>query len=154
MEILFHNTTASISQKNYELNIEYVLRVTPAVRQNMLYELCGSTLSLIFNLNVASTSIIIEPILNITASGECPGIMATKSSIQRGFTCEPGEVLNSNVTTQTKIPVCLPCPAGSSTSGSKDKCEPCAKGYYQRLTRQPSCEKCPPGTYTYVVFFN
>ena len=156
MEILFHNTTASISQKNYELNIEYVLRVTPAVRSNMLYELCGSTLSLIFDLNVPSTSIIIEPILNITASQvdeSCPGIMATKSTVQRGFTCEPGEVLNSNVTSSTssshqKIPRCLPCPAGSSTNGDDKKCELCPRGYYQRLTRQPSCEKCAPGTYT------
>ena len=152
MEILFFNTTASISQKNYEINIEYVLRVTPAVRQTMLYELCGSTLSLIFDLNVPSTSIIIEPILNITASqvdDSCPGIMATKSSVQRGFTCEAGEVLNTNQTTHTKIPRCLPCPAGSSTNGgANNKCEPCARGYYQRLQRQPSCEKCVPGTYT------
>lgn len=113
MVISFVNSTAIISQKNYELDVEYVLRVKPAIRQNMLYELCGSTLNLIFDLNVPSTSAIIEPILNITASqvGEtCPGIMATKSNVQRGFTCTPGEVLNTNQTTHTKIPRCLPCP--------------------------------------------
>jgi len=154
MDIVFFNTTASISSKNYELNIEYVLRVTPTVRQNQLYELCGSTLNLIFDLNVPSTSMIIEPILNITASqvGEsCPGIMATKSSVERGFTCEAGEVLNTNLASSSllqKIPRCLHCPAGTFAEKNSQSCQPCAKGYYQRSTRQPSCEKCPPFHYT------
>lgn len=156
MDVEFHNTTASIGQNNYELSIEYVLRVKPAVRQSMLFELCGHTLSLIYDLNVPSTSIIIEPLLNISASQveECPGIMATKSNVQRGFTCELGQILNTNLTKNTsgtgssqKLPSCLSCPAGTS-SGANNKCEFCPKGYYQKSIRQPSCDKCPPGTYT------
>lgn len=78
--------------------ISYTLRIDPVVRQTLLYDLCGSTLGLIFDLSVPSTSAIIEPILNISADSlpaQCPGLQAIRSSVTRGFACEEGEVLNT-----------------------------------------------------------
>lgn len=83
------------------------MRIKPAVSQTLLYDLCGSTLGLIFDLSVPSTSIIIEPILNITSQavgGQCPGVLAIRSTVDRGFTCGIGEVLNANK--EGQIPNC------------------------------------------------
>lgn len=85
----------------------YTLRIKPAVSQTLLYDLCGSTLGLIFDLSVPSTSVIIEPILNITSlavGGQCPGVLAIRSSVDRGFTCGIGEVLNADK--EGQIPNC------------------------------------------------
>lgn len=78
--------------------IGYIIRIDPVVRQTLLYDLCGSTLGLIFDLSVPSTSVIIEPILNISSDSlpvQCPGLQAIRSSVTRGFACEDGEVLNT-----------------------------------------------------------
>lgn len=77
-----------------QINIDFVLRVDPEVKQKPIYDLCGSTLDLIFDLTVPGTNIIIESILNVTAEGQCPGIQATSSRTSRGFTCNKGEILN------------------------------------------------------------
>ncbi|XP_076318247.1 uncharacterized protein LOC143229580 isoform X1 [Tachypleus tridentatus] len=147
MDITFHNTTAQARSENM-LALSYVLRIDPMVHQPLLYDLCGSTLGLIFDLSVPSTSAIIEPILNISAQnvgGQCPGLQATESSVTRGFTCDKGEVLNENL--NGKIPSCLHCPAGTHAS-FEEKCVFCPRGFYQDLTRQGSCKRCPDGTYT------
>jgi hypothetical protein len=74
--------------------IEYTLRIAPAVRQPLLYDLCGSTLSLIFDLSVPSTSEVIGPLLNVSAIGNtCPPLRAMTSSVSRGFACAKGDVL-------------------------------------------------------------
>ena len=160
IDIKFFNTTAFVTRENLnQLSIEYILQVNPAVRQPLLYELCGSTLGLIFDLSVPSTSAIIEPLLNISSSqvdGSCPGIMALRSSAERGFTCQEGEVLNaansvmgsSAPPNSNQVPRCLHCPAGSRANEATQMCEACPKGYYQDTTRQSSCRKCPEGTYT------
>ncbi|RWS09468.1 uncharacterized protein B4U79_12754 [Dinothrombium tinctorium] len=153
MEIRFFNTTAVIG-KNNQLSIDYVLRIDPAVRQPLLYELCGSTLGLIFDLSVPSTSAIIEPILNISASqvgGVCPGINAIRSQVKRGFTCQLGEVLNvpsSASSNPNQIPRCLHCPSGTFASMDMQMCHFCPRGFYQDTTRQGTCRRCPDGTYT------
>lgn len=75
--------------------MDFILVIVPAIRQPQLYDLCGSTLNLIFDLSVPSTSAVIEPLLNVSAIGnQCPPLRALKSSITRGFTCSIGEVLN------------------------------------------------------------
>ncbi|XP_028967225.1 uncharacterized protein LOC108863645 [Galendromus occidentalis] len=146
MDLSFHNTTAMIKSEN-ELTIDYVVRIVPVVHQKLLYDLCGSTLGLIFDLSVPSTSALIEPILNISAQeigGLCPTIQAKRSTIKRGFTCEFGEVL----TNETGIvPRCLHCPAGTFAA-EDEKCSFCPRGFYQDLTRQAQCKKCPDGTHT------
>lgn len=90
-----------------QIIMAYTLRIKPAVSQTLLYDLCGSTLGLIFDLSVPSTSVVIEPILNITSQavgGQCPGILAIRSSVDRGFTCGIGEVLNADK--EGQIPNC------------------------------------------------
>ena len=75
--------------------MDFVLVIVPAVRQPQLYDLCGSTLNLIFDLSVPYASAVIEPLLNVSAIGNlCPPIRALKSNISRGFDCNVGEVLN------------------------------------------------------------
>lgn len=75
--------------------MDFVLVIVPAIRQPKLYDLCGSTLNLIFDLSVPYASVAIEPLLNVSAIGnQCPPLRALKSVINRGFTCSVGEVLN------------------------------------------------------------
>ncbi|XP_074599235.1 sushi, von Willebrand factor type A, EGF and pentraxin domain-containing protein uif isoform X2 [Brevipalpus obovatus] len=160
MDIKFFNTTATVPKDNLNhLTMEYVLRIDPAVHQPSLYEICGYTLGVIFDLSVPSTSMILEPILNISASqvdGACPSIMALRSNVERGFTCKKGEVLNDTSAAPASgsppllpnVPRCLHCPAGSYADLKTQKCQSCPKGWYQDTTRQGSCRKCPDGTYT------
>lgn len=75
--------------------MDFVLVVVPAISQTQLYEHCGATLSLIFDLSVPYASAVIEPLLNVSAIGnQCPPLRALKSSSSKGFTCSVGEVLN------------------------------------------------------------
>jgi len=75
--------------------MDFVMTVVPEIRQPQLYDLCGSTLSLIFDLSVPYASKVIEPLLNVSAIGnQCPPLKALKSKIERGFDCNVGEVLN------------------------------------------------------------
>ncbi|KAJ8978623.1 hypothetical protein NQ317_011255 [Molorchus minor] len=69
------------------VKVDFILDITPIVRQPQLYDLCGSTLSLMFDLSVPYASDVIEPLLNMSA-------IALKSASHRGFTCNIGEVLN------------------------------------------------------------
>lgn len=75
--------------------MDFILAIVPAVRQPQLYDLCGSTLQLIFDLSVPYASAVIEPLLNVSSIGnQCPPLRALKSTITRGFGCSVGEVLN------------------------------------------------------------
>lgn len=76
----------------------------PEIRNSDLYNHCGYTLSLAFDLSVPHTSAIIEPLLNVSAIGnQCPPLRALQSSVTRGFTCSIGEVLNTDT---TDVPRC------------------------------------------------
>lgn len=71
------------------------MAIVPAVRQPRLYDFCGSTLNLIFDLSVPYASEVIGPLLNVSSIGnQCPPLRALKSAVTRGFTCSVGEVLN------------------------------------------------------------
>lgn len=75
--------------------MDFVLVIVPVIRQPQVYDLCGSTIGLIFDLSVPYASKVIEPLLNVSAIGnQCPPLRALKSTITRGFTCSIGEVLN------------------------------------------------------------
>ncbi|GAB6028275.1 hypothetical protein CHUAL_002455 [Chamberlinius hualienensis] len=145
MKVDFHNTIVNISSEN-DISIDFILRVDPAVKQPLIYDLCGSTLGLIFDLTVPGTNIIIESLLNVTAEGQCPGIQAKHSSISRGFTCNKGEILikeNGQI-----VPQCLACPSGTFASDEQKECIECSRGYYQEEVRQAQCKRCPSGSYT------
>lgn len=108
MDVDFHNTKIRFESEN-EIKVNYTLRVNPAVQQPLLYDLCGYTLGLIFDLSVPNTNIIIQPIMNISGQslgGDCPSVRAIKSVVTRGFTCEVGQVLNEKA---DGVPKCRKC---------------------------------------------
>ncbi|KAK3869849.1 hypothetical protein Pcinc_024872 [Petrolisthes cinctipes] len=145
IDVMFHDTSLQLVEENV-VNVHYTVRLTPEVRQSLLYDLCGSTLNLIFDLSVPSTSAVIEPILNLPSAGtSCPRMRALTSNVTRGFTCNVGEVLNTET---SEVPRCLHCPAGTFAPRDEKTCSPCRRGYYQDLSRQGSCKRCPPGRFT------
>lgn len=88
----------------FSFQIDYILGVLPAVRQPQLYDLCGSTLNLIFDLSVPYASAAIDPLLNVSAVGnQCPPLKALRSTTARGFSCNVGEVLNMDA---NQVPRC------------------------------------------------
>lgn len=96
MNVSFIKAVPSLVEENV-VKVDYILAVIPAVRQPQLYDLCGSTLNLIFDLSVPYASAAIDPLLNIAAIGnQCPPLKALSSNITRGFTCSVGEVLNTD----------------------------------------------------------
>lgn len=94
INVTFVKAMPSLLDENV-VKMDFVLAITPAIRQTQLYDLCGSTLNLIFDLSVPYASALIEPVLNVSSIGnQCPPLRAIRSSISRGFTCSVGEVLN------------------------------------------------------------
>lgn len=94
MTVSFLKAAASLIQENL-VKIDYTLNIEPVVRQPQLYDLCGSTLNLMFDLSVPYANAVIEPLLNVSAIGnQCPPLRALNSTNLRGFTCSVGEVLN------------------------------------------------------------
>lgn len=145
MNVSFVKSVPTLIEENV-LQIDFVMSILPAVKQPKLYDLCGSTLNLIFDLSVPDTSVVIEPLLVVPSiANQCPPLRALKSSISRGFSCSTGEVLNMDT---TDVPRCLHCPAGTFATTGQSICTPCPKGYYQNRDRQGSCLACPSGTYT------
>lgn len=145
MNVSFIRSIPTLTDENV-VSIDFILVIIPAIKQPQLYELCGSSLNLIFDLSVPSASAVIEPLLNVSSIGnQCPPLRALKSSINRGFSCSVGEVLNMDT---TDVPRCLHCPAGTFAGENQKSCTYCPKGFYQNRDRQGSCLKCPAGTYT------
>lgn len=94
MNVSFVKSVANLVEDNL-IKIDFILAIIPIVRQPQLYELCGTTLGLIFDLSVPYASEVIQPLLNVSAIGnQCPPLKALQSTITRGFTCNVGEVLN------------------------------------------------------------
>lgn len=94
MNVSFIKAVPSLVEENV-VKVDYVLEIVPLVRQPQLYDLCGSTLNLMFDLSVPYASAVIEPLLNVSAIGnQCPPLKGLKSNNNRGFTCNMGEVLN------------------------------------------------------------
>ncbi|XP_077268738.1 sushi, von Willebrand factor type A, EGF and pentraxin domain-containing protein uif isoform X1 [Temnothorax americanus] len=145
MNVSFVRSMPFLIEENV-LKMDFVLVIVPAQRQPQLYDFCGSTLNLIFDLSIPYASAVIEPLLNVSAIGnQCPPLRALQSSISRGFTCSIGEVLNMDT---NDVPRCLHCPAGTFAGEKQKQCTACPKGFYQNSDRQGSCLRCPFGTYT------
>ena len=120
--------------------------VSPSFSQPRIYDLCGQTHSLIFDLSIPSTNKVIENLLEISASEQCPSLSASDSSVSRGFACETGEILNKFG--DELVPRCLECPAGFFAGIGEASCTRCPKGQYQDEVRQGSCKQCPSGRWT------
>ncbi|KAK6617037.1 hypothetical protein RUM44_005394 [Polyplax serrata] len=145
INVTFSDTKPKLIDDNV-VQMDFSLAISPAVRQPQLYELCGSTISLIFDLTVSYASQVIEPLLNVSAIGnQCPPLKALSSKISRGFDCSVGEVLNMDT---NDVPRCLHCPAGTFAAEKEKTCTYCPKGFFQNRDRQGSCIRCPVGTYT------
>lgn len=94
MNVSFIKSIPSLMEENV-VKVDFILTIIPVIKQPQLYDLCGSTLNLVFDLSVPYASAVIEPLLNVSSIGnQCPPIRALKSTISRGFTCSVGEVLN------------------------------------------------------------
>lgn len=145
MNVSFVRSVPQLLDDNV-VKIGFVLVVIPAIKQPQLFEFCGSSLNLIFDLSVPSASAVIEPLLNVSSIGnQCPALRALNSTISRGFSCSVGEVLNMDT---KDVPRCLHCPAGTFAGEDQNSCTYCPRGFYQNRDRQGSCIKCPAGTYT------
>ncbi|XP_050541159.1 sushi, von Willebrand factor type A, EGF and pentraxin domain-containing protein 1 [Daktulosphaira vitifoliae] len=145
MNVSFIDTKPQLLDENL-VQVDFVLGVRPEVRQPQLYDFCGSTLNLVFDLSVSYASAAIESLLNISAvANQCPPLKALRSSVSKGFACNIGEVLNMDT---NQVPRCLHCPAGTYAGLKQTSCMPCARGYYQDRDRQGACTRCPNGTYT------
>ncbi|GBP19642.1 Fibropellin-1 [Eumeta japonica] len=145
INVTFVKAMPSLVDENV-VKMDFILAITPAIRQIQLYDLCGSTLNLIFDLSVPYASALIEPVLNVSSIGnQCPPLRAIRSTISRGFTCSVGEVLNMDT---NDVPRCLHCPAGTYAGEKQKACTMCPRGYFQNQARQGSCLKCPQGTFT------
>lgn len=146
MNVSFIRSVPALLEENV-VKVDFILVIIPAIRQPQLYDLCGSTLNLIFDLSVPYASAVIEPLLNVSSIGnQCPPLRALKSSIGRGFQCSVGEVLNMD---PNNVPRCLHCPAGTFAGARQSTCTYCPRGFYQSRDRQGACEACPSGTYTH-----
>uniref|UniRef100_A0A1A9UCN5 Uncharacterized protein n=1 Tax=Glossina austeni TaxID=7395 RepID=A0A1A9UCN5_GLOAU len=145
MNVTFLKSVPSLLEENV-VKMDFILSILPAIRQPQLYDLCGSTLNLIFDLSVPYASAVIDSLLNISHIGnQCPPLRALRSNISRGFTCSIGEVLNMDT---SDVPRCLHCPAGTYVASGQNICTYCPRGYYQNRDRQGICLHCPAGTYT------
>ncbi len=83
--------------------------VTPALPQPRVYDHCGQTHDLIFDLSIPTTNELIVDLLEVTPAidgietpSECPPLRALRSDVERGFVCQEGEVLNN--ITSTDVP--------------------------------------------------
>ncbi|KAH1029276.1 uncharacterized protein LOC109533262 isoform X1 [Dendroctonus ponderosae] len=145
MNVSIINAVASLVEENV-VKVDYIIDIVPLVRQPQLYDLCGSTLNLMFDLSVPSANKVVETLLNVPSIGnQCPPLKALRSENTRGFTCNVGEVLNMDT---NDVPRCLHCPAGTFAGLSQKQCTYCPRGFFQNRDRQGSCSKCPQGTYT------
>lgn len=94
INVTFVRVVPTLMDENV-VKMDFVLDIVPFIKQPQLYDLCGTTLKLIFDLSVPYAGALIEPLLNVSSIGnQCPPLRAIKSSTTRGFSCGTGEVLN------------------------------------------------------------
>ncbi|KRX15830.1 Fibropellin-1 [Trichinella nelsoni] len=121
----------------------YTIQVLPTVLDEVFYNLCGMTLATMFDLHFPSATEAVLPLLEIKGENGCPVLKATNTTIDKGFSCSPGEILQK---TENALPGCYPCPMGTWLYNGT--CRPCENGTYQDLNGQINCKRCPAGTYT------
>ena len=146
IDVNFKTTFGRKTSENL-VEMTYFLMVTPGLPLPRVYDLCGQTHDLIFDLDIVRTNEIIANLLEIPSLGEiCPPLRYTDSDVKRGFVCEEGSVLNNIVA--GNVPRCLECPAGFFGAKEATSCTECPQGKYQDERRQGSCKPCPEGTFT------
>jgi len=128
------------------LELIYTTMVSPSVSQPRIYDLCGQTHDLIFDLSLVATNAVIESLLKVSGGDQCPSLLADDSSVSRGFACNTGEILNKFG--DALVPRCLECPAGFFAGIGEESCTRCPKGFYQNEVRQGECKRCPEGRWT------
>ena len=146
IQVSFKPTVAAKRGEN-TVDVTYVMMVTPSLPQPRVYDLCGQTHDLIFDLSIQRTNELISDLLEIPGDNDfCPPLRALRSDVSRGFTCRVGEVLNK--LRNADVPRCLECPAGFFAGKGETGCTACPKGTYQDEPRQGTCKPCPSGSYT------
>ncbi len=138
--------TAVGAVRGNSLDLIYTMMVDPSISQPRIYDLCGQTHALLFDLSIPSTNQVIGDLIRVDAGEQCPTLAAFDSSVSRGFACDVGEVLNKIV--DELIPRCLECPAGFFAGRGQESCTRCPRGEYQDEARQGGCKACPPGRWT------
>jgi hypothetical protein len=146
IQVVLRPTTATKTGDNI-VDLVYTMMVTPSLPQPRVYDICGQTHDLIFDLSIQRTNELISDLLEIEGDGEaCPPLRALRSDVKRGFTCREGEVLNK--LRNSDVPRCLECPAGFFGGRGESSCQPCPRGTYQDEARQGTCKPCASGSWT------
>ena len=145
INVKFKKTIVGSTRGN-SLDLVYTMMVDPSISQPRIYDLCGQTHALIFDLSIASTNEVISPLLKLEAGDNCPSLTAQDSSVYRGFACNAGEVLNKIA--DELVPRCLECPAGFFAGRNASSCTRCPMGTFQDEARQETCKACPAGRWT------
>ena len=128
----FKRTVAKKTSDNL-IEMTFTMMISPNLPQPRVYDLCGQTHDLIFDLSITDTNEIIQDLISVPASDACPAINYIKSDVSRGFVCSDGEVLNTILASD--VPRCLECPAGFFAAKGASKCTACPKGMYQDEVR-------------------
>jgi len=129
------------------IELLYTMMVAPSVTQPRIFDLCGQTHDLIFDLSISQTNEVINQLIKVVSADiQCPTLTAVDSEVYRGFACNVGEVLNK--IESTLVPRCLECPAGYTAGRNASSCTLCPRGQYQDEPRQGSCKRCPEGRWT------
>ncbi len=146
VQVTFKPAEAQKTGENI-VDIAYTMMVSPALSQPRVYDLCGQTHDLVFDLSIQRTNELIADLLSLPApSSNCPALTALSSDVSRGFVCQQGEVLNK--IRALDVPRCLECPAGFFAGKGEEACSLCPKGTYQDEARKGSCKSCPAGYWT------
>lgn len=145
MNVSFIRLQSQLLDEN-AVQLKFILAIIPSLRDTPVYDLCGSTLNLIFGLKARQSSTVIDSLINVASiANQCPPLKALESKTDRGFECNVGEVLNMD---PSNVPRCLHCPAGTYAGAGQSTCTYCPRGFYQSRDRQGSCNACPNGFYT------
>ena len=129
----FKRTVAKKTSDNL-IEMTFTMMISPNLPQPRVYDLCGQTHDLIFDLSITDTNEIIQDLISVPASDTCPAVSYIKSDVSRGFVCSDGEVLNTILASD--VPRCLECPAGFFAAKGASKCTACPKGMYQDEVRR------------------
>ena len=91
----FKATQAKKTSDNL-IEMTFTMMISPNLPQPRVYDLCGQTHDLIFDLAVTDTNEIIRDLISVPGDGgTCPAVNYIKSDVSRGFVCSDGEVLNT-----------------------------------------------------------
>ena len=79
------------------IELLYTMMVAPSVTQPRIFDLCGQTHDLIFDLSISQTNEVINQLIKVVSADiQCPTLTAVDSEVYRGFACNVGEVLKQD----------------------------------------------------------